>query len=151
MSVECETLSDKLITRRVVPQLWMQYHRSCKISFIATNKMQKKGTDWNISKQSGRPEYQGPFLSPANRLVSTDRPADKPRTILQTSCSWNVCIQWQCKHLFLQKGSLQSRGQLQTTFGQLQTCVYSKVQYKCARKVPLPRRACGAHSELESL
>lgn len=40
---------------------------------VYCNKQNAKRTDWNIIKQSGRPEYQGPFLSPANRLVSTDR------------------------------------------------------------------------------
>lgn len=67
----------------------------------------QKGTDWNISKQSGRPEYQGLFLSPANRLVSTDR--ELPTNLVQSckpaavgmlaySGSVNICFYRMCPY-----------------------------------------------------
>lgn len=129
------------------------FNSSCKRRFIVTDKMQEEQTGTS-AKLSGRPKYQGLFFFTSRETcVNRQRPADQPRTILQTSCSWNVCIQWQCKHLFLQNGSLQCRGQLQTTFWPITNMhVQQTTVYVCKKSTPAEgKRTCGEHSKLESL
>lgn len=38
-----------------------------------------------------------------SRNFSRQLPATQPCTILQTSCSWNVCTRWVCKRLYFRK------------------------------------------------
>lgn len=119
-------------------QKWDVYS-SCKRRFIVTDKMQEEQTGTS-AKLSGRPKYQGLFFSPAKRLVSTDR--DLPTNLTQSckpaavgmfaySGSVNIC--------FYRMGPYSAEDNFKQLFGQLQTCMYSKLQYTCARKVPLRR------------
>lgn len=73
------------------------------------------------------------FISSQETCVNRQLPANQPCTILQTSCNWNVCIQWLCKRLYFTERVKEKE--------QLQTSKHSKRQRMCAGNV-LPRWEC---------
>ena len=127
----------------VFPHLWMPKVR-CLTAHV------KEGLLWQTKCKRNRLEHQqnclagqsirASFFSPAERLVSTDR--DLPTNLAQSckpaavgmfaySGSVNIC--------FYRMGPYSAEDNFKQLFGQLQTCMYSKLQYTCARKVPLQR------------
>lgn len=123
------------------------------IKKVYCNKQNAKRKGLVYQQTVWQARVSGPlFITSQQTCVNRQGAADKPRTILQTSCSWNACIQWQCKHLFLQNVSLQSRGQLQTAFWPIINMHVQQNTVSLCRKRTHGERGegiCGAHSELD--
>ncbi len=110
------------------------------------NRLEHQQIVWQAS-------VSGPlFITSQETCVNRQRPADKPCTILQTSCSWNVCIQWHCKHLFLQKWVRTVPRTISNDFWPITNMhVQQTTVYVCKKSTPAEGKSRGAHSELVSL